>query len=153
MLLPTLRTRHFFCFTGVKHRFLMCYKRRFLDNIEIMSYDPLSEVTDEPLLVSAQTVPQLLQLRESVKFTDLPGTDTAEEQARLSKIFNEMLDSLIAGVTINQSKLWVMSQFQPALEAVQVEDTEGREHFGSHIEQIMDILNIESSDGLLSFYL
>jgi hypothetical protein len=118
-----------------------------------MSYDPLSEITDEPLLVSAQTVPQLLQLRESVKFTDLPGTDTAEEQARLSGIFNEMLDRLIAGVTINQSKLWVMSKFQPALEAVQIEDTEGREHFGSYIEQVMDILNIESSDGLLSFYL
>jgi hypothetical protein len=46
-----------------------------------------------------------------------------------------------------------MRQFQPSLEAVRMEDTEGRDHFGTHIERVMDILHIESSDGLLGFYL
>lgn len=118
-----------------------------------MSYDPLSEVADEPISVSAQDVQELKGLRESEKFTDLPGTDTAEEQARLSQVSNELLDRLIAGTLENPSKLWVLSQFKPALEAVQMEDTEGREHFGEHLGQIMDILHIESSDGLLGFYL
>ncbi len=118
-----------------------------------MSYDPLSEVTDEPISVSAQDVQELKMLRESEKFTDLPGTDTATEQVRLSQVFDELLDRLIAGTLENPSKLWVLSQFKSALEAVQMEDTEGREHFGEHLEQVMDILHIESSDGLLGFYL
>jgi hypothetical protein len=118
-----------------------------------MSYDPLSEIIDEPLLVSAKTVEQLIALRASAKFNDLPGADTDEEQARLSHVFNDLLERLIAGMVGSPSKLWVMREFQLTLETVQMEDTEGREHFGTYLEQVMDILNIESSDGLLSFYL
>jgi len=46
-----------------------------------------------------------------------------------------------------------MKQFQRFLVKVEGEDTEGREHFGMEIEEVMDILGIESSDGLLAFYL
>lgn len=118
-----------------------------------MTYDPLSEVIDEPLSISPETILKLEILRESEKFIELPGTDTTEEQARLSHVFNALLDRLIAGLSTNPNKLWVMSQFQPSLEAVQMEDTEGRDHFGIHLERLMDILGIESSDGLLGFYL
>lgn len=118
-----------------------------------MSDEPLSDVIDEPLSVSPQTVQQLVALRESEHFSTLPGLDTVDEKARLSRVLNELLDQLIHGVRANPSKLWVMSQFQTALEAVQMEDTEAREHFGGHLEEIMDILQIESSDGLLGFYL
>jgi len=118
-----------------------------------MTYDPLSDVVDEPLSISPEAVQQLEAYRVSQKFTELPGTDTAEEQARLSRIFNELLERLIAGLHENPSKLWVMRQFQPSLDAVRMEDTEGRDHFGMHLERVMDILNIESSDGLLGFYL
>ena len=118
-----------------------------------MTYDPLSEVIDEPLSISPETILKLEILRESKKFSELPGTDTAEEQARLSHVFNALLDRLIAGLSTNPNKLWVMSQFQSSLEAVQMEDTEGRDHFGIHLERLMDILGIESTDGLLGFYL
>ena len=46
-----------------------------------------------------------------------------------------------------------MKQFQPFLDIAMDEDTEGREHFAGHLAMIMDILEIESSDGLLGFYL
>ncbi len=118
-----------------------------------MSYDPLSEVIDEPLVISAQSMQQLTILRASAKFDDLHGTDIAEEQLRLSQFFNELLNRLLAEVCANPHKLWVMSQFQLILEAVQMEDTEGRECFGTQLEKVMDILNSESSDGLLGFYL
>lgn len=94
-----------------------------------MSYDALSEVIDEPLSVSLQTVQQLKRLRHSEKFANLPGIDTAEEQNRLSQLLNELLDRLIAGVLTNPSKLWVMREFQISLEAAQMEDTEAREKF------------------------
>lgn len=118
-----------------------------------MSHDPLLEVIDEPLSVSEQEVQQLLVLRAAEHFPLLPGVDTAAEKTRLSAVLIELIDRIVGGVLANPSKLWVMKQFQPSLEAVQAEDTEGREHFGTHLEQIMDILHIESSNGLLSFYL
>jgi len=46
-----------------------------------------------------------------------------------------------------------MQQFKPSLEELYGEDTEARDHYGDHLELIMDILDIESSDGILSFYL
>ncbi len=118
-----------------------------------MTYNPLSEVIDEPLSISPDVILKLEILRASEKFIQLPGTDIAAEQARLSVIFDDLLDRLIAGLSEHPNKLWVMGQFQPALEAVSTEDTEAREHFGIHIERLMDILKIESSDGLLGFYL
>jgi hypothetical protein len=118
-----------------------------------MSYDPLSEVVDEPLSISTQSIEQFSMLRASEKFTDLPGMNVEEEQARLSQVLNDLLDNLIAEVVANSSKLWVMRQFQLSLETVEMEDTEGREQFGTYLEQVMDILHIESSDGLLGFYL
>ena len=118
-----------------------------------MNYNPLSEVVDELFLVTPQAVEQLTVLREPAKFNDLPGNDTVKEKERLSKVLDKLLDELIAGVRNNPSKIWVMRHFQTALEAVKMEDTEGREHFGVYLEQVMDILNIKSSDGLLNFYL
>lgn len=96
-----------------------------------MSHDPISEIIDEPLSVSEQTVNELIALRESEHFPLLPSIDTAEEKARLSLVLNELLDRLIVGVLVNPSKLWVLRQFQPSLEAVQAEDTEGREHLAA----------------------
>lgn len=118
-----------------------------------MNYDPLSEVTDEPLPVDQQIVQNLSEFRKSDKFNDLPGTNNQEERNRLSERLNALLNKLIEGITNNPSKLWVMTEFKQVLESVEVEDTEAREHFGNYLEQIMDILAIESSDGLLDFYL
>ena len=68
-------------------------------------------------------------------------------------VFGALVDRLLAGLSGNPQKLWVMGQFQPALAAMQTEDTEAREHFGMSVERIMDVLGIESSDGILGFYL
>lgn len=118
-----------------------------------MNHNPLLEVVDEPLLITPQAIQQLTILRETAKFNDLPGNDIVEEKERLSKVLDKLLDELIAGVSNNPRKIWVMRHLHTALQAVEMEDTEGREHFGVYLEQVMDILNIKSSDGLLNFYL
>ena len=118
-----------------------------------MTCDALSEVVDELLNVAVRDVQELKRLRESEKFLNLSGVNTAAEQARLSQVFNELLERLILQIQEKPNKLWVLSQFQIALEAVQMEDTEARENFGEWLEQVMDVLHIESSDGLLNFYL
>lgn len=119
-----------------------------------MTYNPLTEVVDETLTITPKIMDELsaFRLREP-KLPMLPGVDVSEERARLSKIVNDLVDTLIQGVETHPAKLWVMTEFQRSLELVEQEDTEGREHFGMELEQIMDILGIESSDGLLACYL
>ena len=118
-----------------------------------MTYDPLSAVGDVPLSVSEEMIRALTEFRAADKFRELPGDDTSVERQRLAFIFNAALDKLISGIRSNPNKLWFMTQIQPALEEVATEDTEARDHFGTHLEQVMDIVGIDSSDGMLSFYL
>lgn len=118
-----------------------------------MTYNPISEVVDEPLAIGVAVVEQLQVFRHGPKLGSLPGVDPSQERERLLKVLNDLADRLIQGVKDNPTKLWVLTEFQRSLELVEQEDTEGREHFGMELEQIMDILGIESSDGLLSSYL
>ena len=118
-----------------------------------MSYDPLTSVEDEPLEVEPETLDSLRQFRARDKVAMLPGVNTTAEKARLSTALNAVADSLLQGIESNPSKRWVLGVFQAALVPIQEEDTEAREHFGMELEELMDILGIESSDGLLSFYL
>jgi hypothetical protein len=96
---------------------------------------------------------KLREFRQAEKLENLPGIDTADEKTRLSKVLNGILDHLLDGVEVHPTKLWVMTEFQIALKQVEGEETEGREHFGMELEYTMDILGIESSDGLLAAYL
>jgi hypothetical protein len=118
-----------------------------------MSYDPLSEVIDEPIDVDDSTVMKLQILKAVDKFGSLPGENTSEEKKRLSAILNDLLLRLIGGVQANPTKLWILAEFQQSLALVENEDTEAREHVGAELELIMDVLGIESSDGMLAAYL
>lgn len=118
-----------------------------------MSYDPLEDVDDEPLAITSSVMEQLRQFRLQSKMVNLPGTAALEERERLEPVLNILIDRLLDCVGEHPSKLWVLAQFQPVLELVAEEDTEARDHFGIEIETIMEILSIESSDGLLSCYL
>ena len=116
-------------------------------------YDPLAVVTDQPLVRVPLALEALRAYRSEQKLALLPGIDPTAERERLSRVLEVLIDELLAGLEGSPSKLWVMKRFQRALKAVQYEDTEGREHFGMELERVMDLVGIESSDGLLNFYL
>ena len=118
-----------------------------------MNFDPIANIIDEPLAVTPSVLSALAEFRKASKLDDLPGTDTTAEKARLTELVHNLTDSLVAGVANHPSKLWVMQQFQAALIRLEDRDTEARDHFGIELERLMDILKIESSNGLLSFYL
>ncbi|MBQ5965641.1 DUF4844 domain-containing protein [Massilia sp. ZL223] len=119
-----------------------------------MSDDPLAEVVDEQLAITERVLEELAAFRRrEPKLPMLPGTGVFEERLRLSNVLNDLADRLIRGIARDPTKLWVLTEFQRSLELVEQEDTEGREHFGMELERIMDILDIESSDGLLACYL
>lgn len=118
-----------------------------------MTYDPLSEVVDAPLNMNASVLEQLQLFRYAPKLQGLPGFNVGDEQRRLARILDDLVDRLLQGIAANPTKLWVLAQFQSSLQLVEDEDTEGRDHFGLELERIMEILGIDSSDGLLSCYL
>lgn len=115
-------------------------------------FDPISKVVDKHLTVSKDTILQLENFKKSARFVDLPGVDNGTEKKRLSEHLDCLVDKLIADVSQNPSKLWVLTQFQVPLEAIWDEDTEAQEHFGVELKKLMDILGIESSDGLIGYY-
>ena len=106
-----------------------------------------------PLRVNRETLASFLSLRAAIKFDDLPGYDTEQEQARCSAVVDDLIDRLVAGIEANPRKSWVLEQCLPTLKAACLEDTEARERFGPYLERILDILGIESSDGMFNFYL
>ena len=108
---------------------------------------------DEALEVTSETLAALAAFRSTPKLTHLPGSVAAAERALFAPMLDELTDKLLEGVSSHPSKLWVLAQFQTYLVHVHGEDTELREHFGAELEKITDALNIESSDGLLSYYL
>lgn len=119
-----------------------------------MKFDPLSMVIDSPIEVGSRTIHLLTELLLKDKFNALFDEDgDAGESQRLEAIINCLIEILIKSVSANKTKLWVLQQFKESLERVELEDTEARELFGVLLEEIMDILGIESSDGLLAFYL
>ena len=118
-----------------------------------MTGDPLSNVVDQPLSVDISVLQRLRAFRDRPKVSYLPGVDPALERERLARVLDALADTLIEGIESHPTKLWVMAQFQQSLAQVEQEDTEAREHFGTEVEGIMDILGIESSDGLLARYL
>ena len=118
-----------------------------------MTYDPISEVIDEDLNIDEKVIENLTAFRKQPKLANLPGVDPTLERERMSKVLNELIDSLLLGIKNNPTKLWALTTFQSYFVSIEHEDTEVREHFGMEVEEIMDILGIESSDGLLSFYL
>ena len=118
-----------------------------------MDHDPLSDVEDAPLFVVPRVLDGLRAFRARPRLEKLPGVDTREERARLGALVDALVERLIAGVEAHPTKFWVMKQFQKTLEAVAGEDTEARDHVGIELEELMDILGIDSSDGVLSYYL
>ena len=118
-----------------------------------MSHDPFAFVTDAPLFVVPRMLDGLRGYRDGAKLADLPGPNPSPERERLAAELDRLADRLLLGIEAHPTKAWVLKQFQRSLEAVQEEDTEAREHFGEELERLMEIVGIESSDGVLAYYL
>jgi hypothetical protein len=118
-----------------------------------MARDPMAGVEDAPLFIVPRVLDQLRAFRDGPKLADLPGVNPSPERERLAVVLDDLANRLLAGIERHPTKFWVLKQFQASLEMVQSEDTEAREHFGTELERLMDILGIASSDGVLTHYL
>ena len=111
---------------------------------------------DQPLIVSPTVLDQLAALRSAPKFqvAELyPGAPTEEIRKSAELSVNKMLDRLRSGLSHSPQKSYVLSEFLEMLKAFEGEDTEERERACTYCEDVVDLLGIESSDGVLNTWL
>lgn len=113
----------------------------------------MAMVCDAPLFVVPRMLDLLRAWRDGPKLADLPGPNPSPERERLASELDRLAGALLAGIARHPTKFWALKQFQQSLEAVRDADAEAREHFGNELERLMDVLGIDSSDGLVEHYL
>lgn len=96
-----------------------------------MTRDPLANVVDAPLFIVPRVLDGLRAYRETSSSPPLAA----------------LVDTLLAGIEAHPTKSWVTRQFQKTLD--QVGEGEAREQLGKALEQLMDVLGIQSADGVL----
>jgi hypothetical protein len=107
---------------------------------------------DQKLEVSQQTIAKLSEL---AKYVDMPGTiynGMRPERRRLiaEAQLNRLIDRLRDGLPSNPSKKFALAEFAKTMAEFEATDTEDREQLVRYLEEIMDLLGIASSDGLLN---
>lgn len=69
---------------------------------------------------------------------------------RCERLVNDLATRLLANTGASLSQETVMTEFKRTLNEFELADTEDRERAASYLEEIMDILGIKSSEGLLN---
>ena len=110
---------------------------------------------DQTLILTSAAFDQLAALRCAPKFQEegLYRAPTEEIRKSGELAINTMLDRLKLGLRNSPQKSYVLSEFLELLRAFESADTEEREKACTYCEQVMDLLGIESSDGVLNTWL
>jgi len=109
----------------------------------------------QALEITDSTVIELRDFRNQKKFVEdsvlmYPGAPDESVRTGAELIINELASQLIVGIPDNPTKAYVLGQFELSLNLFESFDSEERDRALSYLEGIMDILGIESSDGLLN---
>src|SRR5688572_3056811 len=110
-------------------------------------------MSDQTLNITPEVLQQLAALRAELKFQKedfYPGAPTEEIRRRSENAVNTMLDTIRSELSRSPQKAYVLSEFLVMLAAFESADSEEREQACSYCERVMEILNIESSDGVLN---
>lgn len=100
-------------------------------------------------------IAQLKELRAQPKYVNEPGTiynGLRPETDRLvaERQLNDLIDKLAHDLPAKSTNAFVLGQFAKTLAQFEPTDSEDRDRLCAYLEQIMDIVGIESSGGLLN---
>jgi hypothetical protein len=98
----------------------------------------------------------LTRLRAVEKFKAeafYPGAPNEKLRVEAEQTVNTLLDRLMPVLRAPADKKLVLGEFRLTLDSFAQTDTEERERLCGYLEEIMDIVGIESSDGLLNGWL
>ncbi len=76
----------------------------------------------------------------------LPAEKRTEAEAQL----NNLIDRIAAEIETKPNKTFVLEEFRKTFDYFETSDTEDRERFCSYLENIMDAIGMESSDGAIN---
>lgn len=119
----------------------------------MLNLNPMAQVRDAPLFVVPRMLDRLRAWRDGPKLVDLPGPSPSPERERMAAELDRLGDALLDGIEQHPTKFWVLKRFQESLETLRDIDAEAREHLGAELERVMDLLGIDSSDGVVEYYL
>jgi len=107
------------------------------------------------LELTDNTISELRDFLAQKKFIEdsalmYPGAPSEQVRASAELIINDLVSRLIVGAPGNPTKVYVLGQFELSLSQLESLDSEERDRALSYLEKIMEILSIESSDGLLN---
>jgi hypothetical protein len=111
---------------------------------------------DQCFTITQEILQRLSELRCKSKFNKenlYPGAPTEKVRMSAEQAVNAMIDRLVIGLRKSPRKSYVLSEFLEMLKAFEYDDTEEREQACTYCERVMEILGIESSDGLLNTWL
>lgn len=108
---------------------------------------------EQQLVVTSEVIASLKKLQQSETFADLPGVDPSIERLRMKTELDDLLTRLIRGLESNPRKSWVLAEFKPTVARIHLEDTEARERFVDYLQQILESLKIESTNGAFIRYM
>jgi hypothetical protein len=136
-------------------------KRQLADRVirpSVGNPPPHPRSGDHPLQIDDSIIARLADLRKARKFDSdptgtYPGAPSEEIRESVQATIDSLIDRLIAGVASNPSKSYVLGEFALSLNDSAGLDTEERERICDYMEEIMNIFEIESSDGLLNTWL
>jgi uncharacterized protein DUF4844 len=81
-----------------------------------------------------------------------PGAPTEDVRAECQGRVNELVDGLLWALEADPRKAVALEEFRKVLPNFEMHDSEERDRVCSYLEQIMDILGIDSSDGLVNVW-
>jgi len=115
-------------------------------------------MADDPLHVTPDIIERLQKLKPELTFGPdqkgfYTGVPDPADRAIGDAAFAHLVDVLVANLARHPSKKFVLQQIQIALSKFSSIDTEDRERAASYCEKIMDVLGIESSEGVLNRWL
>lgn len=113
---------------------------------------------DEALRPPADAAQKLNALLAKPKFLAEPAglyTGVRDERQRRAAeaTINEVIRSTLARLSKAPDKRLILGDFEAGLNRITLADTEDRERAAHYIEEIMECIGLESSDGLLNTWL
>jgi hypothetical protein len=103
-----------------------------------------------PAQSRAQALKEFLAKKKFLPERLYPGAPTEQVRSRFENLVNTLATNLLPIADSQDPKAKLMEAFKAAYPAFEYADTEERERAIGYFEELMDILGVESSDGLLN---
>jgi hypothetical protein len=112
---------------------------------------------DQELQVTASNIAALGQLRAQPKFLEdeklfYPGATGEATRLAHEALVNALIGDLESNSTRAPRKSYVLARFKAALTAAETWDSEDQDRLALYLVEIMGILGIESSNGLINVW-